>query len=1079
MFSIIYGTDTSDRDVYTENRIKSALSVGKTSWILVPEQFSMSTERSIITHFGISAQTKIKVLTFSRLCSLILSKLGPLRTQYIDAAGRQILAARTIRALNGKLSKLSPNLKKNGFAATIVDLASEFKRYGVSSIALSAAAEDEDNPDFSAKLKDISLILETFNNFLESQAADAEDNISLIIPKIKDCDFLKGEMYIMHFRSFTPVEYEALGEIMKLMDVCAVMCCDSVSSPSPLFAPIAATCRNLSGLAEEMGTECTTPIGRDEISNTDELSHLCRNYFNPRPKAYPASPENIKLYQLSNRYREVEAAADLILKLCRTDNRKFSDFLILARNTAEYNRIMPAVFKSRGIDVFLDTRRSILTKPLVLMLCAIFDILAYGYSYDRIMSLARTGLCDISSSAVDMFENYLLSVNPSFAMWAQDEWDYCPKGYDIDIINKAKAALTKPVESISAKLTGRKTAKQICKAILDSLDEQTLLQKTDSICKEFDNNTMPYLAEEYRQVWNSVVLVLSQISALMDDENITWKDFGELFKNACSGISVGMTPQTQGSVIFSPIDLFRSSNTPVVIVLGMTEGVFPASHTFEGLLSDAEREKLLLSGIRLAPGAESKRNEEQLLIYSTLTAAKEQLYLFSPLCSNDGKPLELSPVIKRIQTKIFPQISPCNPDTDSDVLRGAEGKSAVFEAFCSLLADKSGSIDSLAPSAKELYDYFEKDTEISPQLAQIIKAMQAKEPEKISRSAVESIYGKTLSLSVSRLEKYNACAFAYFLSYGLYLSEREKSNIEPRGMGNIQHAALYSYFDGLKNANTDYASITKEACFDDIYKIVKKEAIAEAELLYESSAYYKYVVSRMQSIAARTAWEVIKFYRSSLFRPVGYEIRIGTNGPIPSITIENDAGDKIASIKGIIDRADAAVINGRTYISIVDYKSSQKALDERLSEAGVNIQPLLYSDIVCKRMNASPAAMLYMQMTDPIVSDSKLKENTDAEIEKAANGSIKFGGWLNDDASVVSSYSSGGENGENYIPGGKSSLIDEKELLRRIDAANRKINESANGIYSGNIKAEPYIDKGYNACSYCLFGGICNKRKAD
>ncbi len=1079
MFNIIYGTNGSDRDAYAENQIKSALSADKTSWILVPEQFSMFTERSIIKRFGISAQANIKVITFSRLCNLVLSKLGPLRTQYIDNAGRQIIAARTIRALNGKLSKLSPSLKKSGFASTIINLVSEFKRYGVSPHALSLAANTEDNAEFSAKLKDISLITDTFNNFLEAQAADAEDNLSLIIPRIKDCDFLKGKLYIMHFRSFTPVEYEVIGEIMKLMDVCAVICCDSVSAPSALFAPTGATCRALIEIAEANGVECSSPILREEPTGDDEFSHLCRNYFKPRPDAYPAAPEKVKIYQLSNRYREVEAAADLILKLCRTDNRKFSDFLVLARNTAEYNRIMPAIFKSRGIDVFLDTRRNILTKPLVLLLCSVFDILAYGYSCDRIMSLARTGLYNIPDRDIDMFENYLLAVNPSFAMWSQKEWDYCPKGYDIEVINRARVALTLPVESISSKLTGRKTATQICKAIFDCLDEQELLEKTDAICKNFENNDMPYLAEEYRLVWNSVISVVSQISVLMDDENITWKDFGELFRNACSGISVGMTPQTQGCVLFSPIDLFRSSNTPVVIVLGMTEGVFPASHTSEGLLSDAERERLLKSGIVLAPGAESKRNEEQLLIYSTLTSAKEQLYLFSPLCGNDGKPLEPSPIIRKIQTKIFPKISVCNPDTDGDILRGAEGRAAAFEILCSLLAESGGRADGLSPAGKKLYDYFKEDSQYLPQLLSIADTMQTKEPEKLSRSAVEAIYGKTLSLSVSRLEKYNACAFSYFLGYGLFLSEREKSDIEPRGMGNVQHAALYSYFDGLKANNTDYSSVTKEECYRDIYEIVKKEAIAEAEMLFESSAYYKYVVSRMQSIAARTAWEVIKFYRSSLFRPVGYEIRIGTKGPIPSITIENDKGERIASVNGIIDRADTAVINGKTYISIVDYKSSQKTLDARLSEAGVNIQPLLYSDIICKRMNASPAAMLYMQMTDPIVSDAKLKACTDAEIEKAINWNIKFGGWLNDDASVISGYSRGGENGENYTPGGKSSLVSEEEIYRRISAANQKIHESANGIYNGNIKAVPYIDNGYNACAYCLFGGICNKRKAD
>ena len=63
----------------------------------------------------------------------------------------------------------------------------------------------------------------------------------------------------------------------------------------------------------------------------------------------------------------------------------------------------------------------------------------------------------------------------------------------------------------------------------------------------------------------------------------------------------------------------------------MTDGVFPAPHTEEGLISDAERIKLEKYGISLAPGADAKAREEQLLVYSVLTAAAEKLYLFVPI----------------------------------------------------------------------------------------------------------------------------------------------------------------------------------------------------------------------------------------------------------------------------------------------------------------------------------------------------------------------------------------------------------------------------------------------------------------
>lgn len=1075
MLNIIYGTELSDKEEFVFNQIEKEAE-NKTVWILVPEQFSLSSEKKIIKRFGIKAQTKIKVITFSRLCNLVLGKLGPLRLEYIDGAGKQIIAARVMRKLKENMKTLAPNFKRRGFAGEIAGLVSELKRYGVTPDLLASAAENTESDELSVKLEDISVILENFNMLLEQGAADAEDNLSLICSKLKDCDFLSGSLYIMHFRSFTPVEYRAIGQLMHKMDVFAVMCVNDLKKPSSLFSAVAQSCRELIETAEQNGVLCTEPTKIEDNKTETETAFLAKNYFEPRPVVFKGEPKNVEIFETSNCYREVEAAADLILRLCRTENRKFSDFLILARNTASYNRIMPAVFATRGIDIFLDTRRSIITKPLAVMISSVLDILAYGYSYDRIMSIARSGIVDVSDEDIDLFENYILATDPSYAMWDSDTWEYNPADcYDMQRINETRQKLTAIVTKIEKKLSGRKTAGEICDALLSAIEEEKLIERMQSIVDSFEEKNMPYLADEYAQVWNKINMVLMQISALMDSENITWRDFGELFKNACSGITVGLTPQTQGSVVFSEIDRFRTSGVPVVIVLGVTEGVFPLPHSAEGLISDAERGELLKLGVKLAPGADAKRHEEQLLIYSVLTAAKEKLYLFSPLSGSDGKQLEPSPIIKKIKNKIMPEIKTFNPDKSGDVLKYTEGKAAAFEVLCSYLADVTGDVEKLSGAARELFEYFVKDSEYSKRLNYISEQMSAPMPEKISREAVESIYGKTIMLSASKLEKYNSCAFAYFMSYGLLASEREKAGIEPRSTGSIQHDSLYEYFTELKNKNIDYSQITKEECFEKMHSIVKKYAMDSTELLYESSAYYKYVVSRMQGIAARTAWEVVKFYKSSIFRPVGFEITIDTKGDIPALRVENTNGEHIATIRGKIDRADSAVIDGKTYVAITDYKSSQKTLDERLAEAGVNFQPLLYSDIICRRMNANPAAMLYMQMTEPIIDAAKLKGG-DADYEKAVNEKISFGGWIADNALLIENYSRGGKNGEKYIPRGKSALVSEADMRKRIDAANEKIRQSAEEIYNGNVKAEPYCDSKFDACEYCIFGGICNKK---
>lgn len=1077
MFNIIYGTDSASIENTAYERIKNVAADGRRAWILVPEQFSLSAESFVIKTFGVKAQTNIKVITFSRLCNLVLSELGPLRLRYIDGAGKQIVAAATVRNVKSKLGTLSGAVRRKGFSSELTNLISEFKRYGVTPQNLSdtavLAADNKNEQELSEKLKDISVMYDTFNRFMEDKAADAEDNLSIICEKLKDFDFGSGCLFIMHFRSFTPIENKAIGEIMKRLDVCAVMCCDNIERPSALFSPIADTCRKLTEIAVENNIKREEPLCVFDRDDGRELTFLRKAYFAPNISPRSGEPKNIFINEAANHYREAESAADLVLKLCRTENRRFSDFLILARRTEDYLRIIPSVFGSRGIDIFLDSRRSIITKPLAEMLCASLEILAYGWSYERVMIIARSGMTTAKERDIDEFENYILAADPSYVMWSEPVWTFKIPEFDLDKINEVRNSVCSFPNRLANQLSGRKTAADICKAILECMKSDKLAERTDNICKDFDENSMPYLADEYRQVWNGIISVLSQISALMDGENITWQDFVDLFKSACSGISVGITPQTQDCAVFAGIDRFRAEDTPVVIILGMTDGVFPAPHTEEGLISDAERIKLESYGISLAPGAEAKMREEQLLVYSTLTAATEKIYMFAPMFDTDGAQMFPSPIIKRILTKVFPDMKILNADRTDGLLKGAEGREAAFGALCGVLAKCGGAAKDLTGKAAVLYKFFKNNHEYSERLKKVIESMKSPEPELLTRKNVKAIYGDVIALSATKLEKYNDCAFSYFMRYGLVATERVSGKPDSRDTGSIQHNALYRYFSELKFMNTDYGKITYEQCKNRVCEIVEQAAKEGSELLYESSFYFKYIVSRMQGIVTRTAWETIKFYKSGAFRPYGYEIKIATGGDIPTICIKADDGTDLARLHGFIDRADTAVINGKTYVSIIDYKSSKTDLDSTLTDAGVKIQPLLYSDIVCKRLDASPAAMLYMKMTDPIIKAEKLKSDENSAVELEKSKAVEFGGWVNNDAAVIANYSNG-ENGETFLPS-KNHFMSEQEMSEHIEKANENIKNAADGIYNGNISAEPFVCKGHSACTYCPYSLSCFK----
>lgn len=1074
MLRIILGPSDSGKTEYIYNEIENRMKDGKFSWILTPEQFSLFTEKEILGRFGICAQTNVKVLSFSGLCNLVFGLVGPLRMKYIDGAGKQIAAAQVMQILDGRLKTLGRNLKQNGFAKTLAETVSEFKRYGIPPEALRFASENTDNEELSDKLLDLAAVYEEYNRIIEQRSADAEDNLSLICPKLEKCGFLSGTMYIMHFRSFTPTEHRAIGRLMHCMDI--VFAANYSSSPAfgSLFYPVGTTVNILKHTAETEGIEIGSTTELEPKHRGGELEYLREKYFDYRAEPYNENSGKICICSVQNRYREVELAADLILKLCRTEGRRFGDFLILARNSGAYNKILPAVFNRRGIHVFADHGRPILTKPLMRLICGTLDILAHGISYERIMRIAGADMSGTDRDDIDMLENYILAVAPTHAMWQSTEWTYCPDTavYDMERINSAKNTLLSGIEYIKDRISGTKTGGVIADTVIEWLKTGGAADRTSELISRYIAQDKRETAEEYRQVWNTAISVLAQMADIMRDTDMTYRQFAGVFENACRGIEFNMTPQTLDGVMFSQIDKFRSSGSDVVIVLGMNEGIFPMGHSTEGFISDSERISMAALGVELAPGAESRRREEQLLIYAVLSAAKEKLYLVQSLEGSDGTPLQSSEIIKRTE-ELFPNAARYNPNEESDGFSGAEGAAAMFERLSETLAVYGGRAELMPLPMRELYAWFDNNDEYKNMLRSICAVIDGDEPERISKETAAALYGQPLSLSASQIETYNSCAFRYFLTYGLFTKEREKAGIEPKSAGSIQHGALYGYFSELKKRGTDPDEIGKEECFRDVSEAVDAEARRNSELLYESSAYYKYVVMRMKGIVSQTAWEVLKFYKSSRFRPYGFEIKIASNGDIPVMTVKDTDGRTIAGIRGSIDRADTAELDGSTLVSVIDYKSSAKGLDVKLAEDGITIQPLLYTSALCGSIkNAVPAAMVYMPMTDPIIKEEDYNKKGQ---EAAVNQEMRPNGWIADDEKILSAYAEKADKRQgSFIPSGGGAVVSRQELKMRIDRANKKIRESALEITQGNIKAEPYkLKNKHDACQYCLYGGIC------
>ena len=73
------------------------------------------------------------------------------------------------------------------------------------------------------------------------------------------------------------------------------------------------------------------------------------------------------------------------------------------------------------------------------------------------------------------------------------------------------------------------------------------------------------------------------------------------------------------------------------------------------------------------------------------------------------------------------------------------------------------------------------------------------EEKGIGKAAARALYGTILQGSVTRLERYAACAYAHFLSYGLELMERQEYQLASVDMGNLFHESIDLCFREIRN----------------------------------------------------------------------------------------------------------------------------------------------------------------------------------------------------------------------------------------------------------------------------------------
>ena len=218
----IFGNSGSGKSHYLYQQIveESIRHPEKNYLVLVPEQFTMQTQKDLCMAHPRGGIMNIDVLSFGRLAHRVFEETGKERQPILDDEGKNLVLRKIAGNYEDELTVLKGNLKKQGYISEVKSVISEFTQYGIDFEQLDSFMEGL-NPEsyLYYKLKDIRKVYEGFEDYLRDKYITKEELLDVLSQTVPEAKMLKDSVIAMDgFTGFTPVQNRLIGELLKVCD---------------------------------------------------------------------------------------------------------------------------------------------------------------------------------------------------------------------------------------------------------------------------------------------------------------------------------------------------------------------------------------------------------------------------------------------------------------------------------------------------------------------------------------------------------------------------------------------------------------------------------------------------------------------------------------------------------------------------------------------------------------------------------------------------------------------------------------------------------------------------------------------
>ena len=1102
------GSGKSHR-IYEEIMQRAAQEPGRNFLIIVPDQFTMQTQKELVMRSDRGGILNIDVLSFGRLSHRILEEVGTKEMPVLDDTGKSLVLQKIAADLKEQLPAMGSLLHKQGYIHEVKSAISEFMQYGISTQDMDKLiASAEKRGALAMKLRDLKTLYRGFQDYIRDHFITTEETLDVLRRSLVKSKILPDSVVVFDgFTGFTPIQNRLIQELMRVCEETIVTVTIGeeedpyqMDGEQKLFHLSKKTVADLVKLAAEAevtrGEDVFVKGGPNRFAEAPALCYLEQNLFRYQYEPYTEKQCEIRMFEALSPREEVHQTALYIRKLIREEGLTYRDIAVVIGDLEGYASYVETEFGQLEIPCFLDRTRGIVLNPMIEYIKSVLQLYIRDFSYDTVFHFLRSGMADISREEIDELENYVIRTGArgyrTYSRLFTRKTEEMQQGSGqedteraeetMERLNRIRQQFADTVEILH--MAPRAKAGEYVDHLYDFLEQNQVQQKLLNYQQQFEQEGDLAKAREYAQIYRLVMDLLDQIYGLLGEEEISLQEFADILDAGFGEITVGTIPQNVDRIVVGDMERTRLKQVKVLFFLGVNDGNIPKNASKGGIISDMDREFLIESGTEMAPSPRQQMYIQRLYLYLNMTKPSERLYLSYAKVNSDGKGIRPSYLIDTVR-KLFPLLAVEYPQNRSR-LEQIEGRQEGARYLAEELREYADG--TLREEERQdfylMYRAYEADPEGRDRLT--AAAFRRYKESGLSRIVARALYGRQLENSVSRLETYAACACRHFLQYGLSLQEREEFGFEVSDMGNVYHAVLENFAGKLAESGRTWWDFDENFATQAIKEAVEGYAATYGETVLYSSARNEYAITRMSRILTRTVLTLQQHLKQGSFQPDDYELSFRFAEDLDSIHVDLSEEEKM-HLQGRIDRIDVSEDAEHVYVKVIDYKSGNKKFDLAALYYGLQLQLVVYMNAAMELESRKhpdkeivPAALLYYHIDDPTIETPV--ELTQEQINEEILTKLRMNGVVNSDPAVVERLDRFLQDKSKVIPvekkkdgsfSARSGILSREELQVVSAYVDTKIRQIGREILDGKIAANPYEKGNEEACTYCAYKKVC------